>query len=225
MPRSGTTLLAERLSRYPGVCNRGELPWIANLAERPALAGTPGRASLQEAAAIYAAQSRQDDSGDARWFIDKQPLNFRYLDLMLSMFPQARIIHCRRNARDTALSLWMQCFLEEVQGYSYDFDDIATVMQDCDRLMAHWGERFPAAIRSVYYEQLVTTPQDVIASLAAWIGLEAPAVDAPDDGAARSDAISTASLWQARQPVNTRSVGRWKDYAPHVPELLRIPES
>jgi tetratricopeptide (TPR) repeat protein len=225
MPRSGTTLLAGQLSRFPGVCNRGELPWIANLAERPALAGTPERAGLQDAAATYAARSRQDDSGDARWFIDKQPLNFRYLDLMLSMFPQARIIHCRRNARDTALSLWMQCFLEEVQGYSYDFDDIALVMRDCDRLMAHWRERFPAAIRSVHYEQLVASPQEVIVPLAAWIGFEASPVNAPDDSAARGGAISTASLWQARQPVNTRSVGRWKDYAPHVPELLRIPES
>lgn len=219
MPRSGTTLLAGLLSRHPAVCNRGELPWIANLAERPALADKPDLASLQDAAAAYAAQSRQDDAGCVRWFIDKQPLNFRYVDLMLSMFPQARIIHCQRNERDTALSLWMQCFREEVQGYSYDFGDIAAVMRDCDRLMTHWRQRFPAAIHSVSYERLVSDPQGTTRALAEWIGLLPMTTAAAPEPLS---SISTASLWQARQPVNTSSVGRWRHYAPLVPALSRF---
>lgn len=225
MPRSGTTLLAELLSRYPGVCNRGELPWIARIAERPALNGSPDRVSLQDAAATYAAQARRDDAGDARWFIDKQPLNFRYLDLMLSMFPHAKIIHCQRNARDTALSLWMQCFLEDVQGYAYDFDDIAVVMRDCGRLMDHWRQRHAHAIRIARYETLAAEPQATIADLAQWVGLPAPDANEPLPHEATTSPISTASLWQARQPVNTRSIERWRHYAPYMPELLRFPET
>lgn len=221
MPRSGTTLLAELLSRHPGVCNRGELPWIAKLAGLPSLSGAPSRADLQHAAATYAAHSRQDDAGDACWFVDKQPLNFRYVDLMLSMFPQARIIHCQRSERDVAMSLWMQCFLEEVQGYSYDFDDIAIVMRDCERLMARWRQQFPDSIRTVRYEELVANPRDVVASVAAWIGSPISQSAAPATAVARS-AISTASLWQARQPIHSRSVGRWKHYIGCVPELSRF---
>ncbi len=220
MPRSGTTLLARLLSRYPGVCNRGEMPWIARIAEQPL-----GRGSLQDAAAMYAAQARRDDAGDARWFIDKQPLNFRYLNLMLSMFPHAKIIRCQRNARDTALSLWMQCFLEDVQGYAYDFDDIAVVMRDCDRLMDHWRQRYADAIRTVRYEDLVAEPLATIADLAQWVGLPAPDANEPLSPEATTSPISTASLWQARQPVNTRSIERWRHYAPYMPELLRIPET
>lgn len=219
MPRSGTTLLAGLLSRYHGVRNRGELPWIANLAERPSLAGKPDRASLQDAAATYTVHSRQDDARDARWFIDKQPLNFRYVDLMLSMFPQARIIHCQRNERDTALSLWMQCFLEDVQGYAHDFDDIAVVMRDCERLMDHWRQRFTAAIDNVRYERLVSDPQGTLRALADRIGLPATAAALPSDP---PSSISTASLWQARQPVNTHSVGRWRHYASLLPALSRF---
>lgn len=223
MPRSGTTLLAELLSRHPGVCNRGELPWIARLADRPDLNGTPSHTALQGAVATYLAFSRQDDANDSRWFIDKQPLNFRYVDLMLSMFPSAKIIHCRRNSRDTALSLWMQCFLEDVQGYAYDFDDIGLVMHDCNRLMAHWCRRYAASIRSVEYEDLVEAPLPTIAALAQWIGLPASnSGEPPSSGATPS--ISTASLWQARQPVNTRSVERWRRYAACLPELLRFSE-
>lgn len=226
MPRSGTTLLALQLSRYPGVRNRGELPWIAKFAQQSDLAAEPDHAALARAATLYAAQARQDDADDARWFLDKQPLNFRYIDLMLALFPHAKIVHCVRDSRDTALSLWMQCFLEDVQGYSYDFSDIALVMRDCERLMACWRARYPDSIRTVFYEDMVTSPQETVAALAEWIGLPDDLAPRPAPVATPSEnAISTASLWQARQPVNTRSMLRWKNYVPFVPELLSLPNS
>ncbi|WHZ20410.1 MAG: hypothetical protein OJF55_002559 [Rhodanobacteraceae bacterium] len=221
MPRSGTTLVAELLTRHPQVCNRGESPWLAILAQQT----DPTRATLealQRAAASYTAQLRQDDSRGARWFIDKQPLNFRYVDLMLALYPSAGIVFCQRNARDNALSLWMQSFLEDVQGYAYDFSDIAMVMCDCERLMAHWRDAHPDSIHTVRYERLVAAPETVIAELAADLGL--PAFDANAAPAAASASISTASLWQARQPVYASSVGRWKNYAAHLPELLDFRE-
>ena len=46
-------------------------------------------------------QVRQDDA-PARFYIDKQPLNFLHIDLIATLFPNARIIHCERNERDTA---------------------------------------------------------------------------------------------------------------------------
>src|SRR6185312_8295482 len=217
MPRSGTTLVAELLARYALVCNRGELPGLANLAAQAALVGNASRATLERAAATYAAQLLRDDAGDARFFIDKQPLNFRYVDLMLALWPNARIVHCRRNARDTALSLWSQSFVEEVQGYAYDFEDIALVTRDEARLMAHWRKLYPRSICEVQYEQLAADSETMIAELASWLGL--PARTSPNKPAAT---ISTASLWQARQPVYTRSVERWRNYVQFVPELLKF---
>lgn len=224
MPRSGTTLLAALLSQHPHTRNRGELPWIAQLAVQPALASDPGRENLLRAATAYSQHARQDDAADARWFIDKQPLNFRYVDLMLAMFPAAKIVHCTRSPRDTALSLWMQCFLEEVQGYAYDFDDIALVMCDCERLMARWRERYADSVLTIRYEDLVAAPLTSVADLAQRIGLPPRTVDAPSASDSAASIISTASLWQARQPVNTRSVGRWRHYAPFVTELSRFAE-
>jgi tetratricopeptide (TPR) repeat protein len=223
VPRSGTTLVAELLARHPQVCNRGELAWLAALAQQPVLSGDPGVAELERIAATYAAHLRQDDA-DARWFIDKQPLNLRYIDLILALWPNARIVHCRRNPRDTALSLWTQSFLEEVQGYAYDFADIAVVMRDCDRLMAHWRHLHAASIRSMDYEQLATHPAASFAALAAWLGLPPADTRAAASGKPAAS-ISTASLWQARQPVYTRSVGRWRNYAPYLPELLNFPDA
>ncbi len=218
MPRSGTTLLAELLSRHARVCNRGELAALARLAQDSAIVGTPDPAVMQRAAANYVREARQDDASGLRWFIDKQPLNFRYLDLSLAMFPDAKIIHCDRNARDNALSLWTQCFLEDVQGYSYDFDDIALVMSDCARLMEHWKRLYADSIKTIHYEELVAAPDRVIGELAEWIGLSLQPSDATAAG--QKSSINTASLWQARQPVYSSSVGRWRHFVRQVPELL-----
>ena len=218
MPRSGSTLAARLLSRHPDVCNRGELPWLGTLMQHPAMAGTPKPETLSEAAALYETHLLRDDS-DARWFIDKQPFNFRYIDRFLAMFPHARIIHCTRSPRDVALSLWTQSFSDEILGFSCDFADIAAVMQDCNRLMNKWAAQYPASIRELRYEALVADPDGAIGQISEWLGLPATAEAAPPSP---TDNISTASLWQARQTVHQRSVARWQHYLPYAPELERF---
>jgi hypothetical protein len=222
LPRSGTTLTAELLSRYPRVRNRGELRWIWKLAQRLPQNGAPDLALLDELAAEYEMHLREDDGGDARWFIDKQPLNLLHIDLILALWPQARIIHCQRNARDNALSLWMQSFVDDTFAFASDFADIAAFQQGCEKLMAHWKHRYADSIRSLRYEDLATDPNTHISALADWLGL--PPFDA-DAVPKRTDAINTASLWQARQPVYTRSVGRWSSYVPYLPELLKFSDT
>ena len=221
VPRSGTTLAAELLSRHPSVCNRGESPWIWNLNRRLPPRGKADGALLDSLATEYMRQLRQDDAPQARWFVDKQPLNLLHIGFMLAMFPNARIVYCVRGARDTALSLWMQYFREPSYGFAYDFADIAALLQGCERMMAKWRKLYPDSIHTLCYEELVAQPQASIATLNAWIGIPESATEQNDE---RPAAIATASIWQARQPVYTSSIGRWRAYAPFVPELLQFPE-
>lgn len=217
-PRSGTTLAAELLGRSPQVCNRGELDWLPHLAEEVAKAGKPDRDLLDSIAARYLARLQREDTA-TRWFIDKQPLNFMHLDLIRALFPQAAIIHCRRNSRDTALSIWSQHFESPEYRFAYDFADIGVVLQGCAKLLAMAARRPGARVFELRYEDLVRDPQALMDMLAAWLGI------APFD-AGRAEraaaAIGTASLWQARQPVYTRSIGRWRAYAFCLPELLEF---
>ncbi len=220
VPRSGSTLLAQQLARHPQVFHRGELPWLPTLAARLDAGKPDYRQQLQQAAQSYLAQLYQDDS-DARWFIDKQPHNFLHVDVIVSMFPQARIIHCRRNARDCALSMWMQAFQPGQQEFACDFSDIAALIRGERQLMAHWQARYPDAVRSVSYEDLTADPAHCVQALSQWLGL--PDAE-PSDRIEGGDSIATASMWQARQSVHTRSVSRWKAYAPWLPELLQLPD-
>ena len=215
-PRSGTTLVAELLGRAPQVVNRGELDWLPHLAERVAAAPRVDVALLDEIAATYL-QKLQQGERDARCFIDKQPLNFLHLDLIRALFPQAWILCSRRSERDTALSIWSQHFGSSEYRFAYDFDDIAAVLRGGDKLMAKAKRAADARVIEVRYESLAQDPQTIIDGIAATIGLPAFDCSRADE---KRHAIGTASLWQARQPVYTASIGRWRAYAPFLPELL-----
>jgi hypothetical protein len=217
LPRTGTTLVASLLGRHPQLRNRGELNWLAALAAR--LGPQPERTALAAAAALFGAQLRQDDAV-ALCHLDKNPLNFRHLGLALALFPQARVIHFRRGARDTALSIWSQHFAHPDMAWSYDFGNIAAFAQGERALMQLWSQRFPASIRTLDYEDLVRDSDTALEQLLAFLELPGGVQDAPTG----SSGFRTASVWQARQAVNARSVGRWRGYLEWLPELQQFSE-
>lgn len=221
LPRTGTTLITTLLSQHSQIRSRGEMGWLGELAKQGASLGF-SKTFLTRAAGLYAAQLRQDDE-PAEFYIDKNPSNFLYLGLAAALFPNARVIHCRRNPRDTALSIWRQYFGSADTGFAYTFKDIAQVTSSHDRLMRHWHTSLPLPIYKLEYETLVARPDETVAEVLRCLGADDSTQ--PTDAAADRMAIGTASVWQARQPVNTRSIDRWKCYAPHVPELLQIPEA
>lgn len=223
LPRSGTTLVASQLAKHPEICNRSELNWIAALAAQLGPTPTPG--ALSTAAHLYRAQLRQDDS-PSRYYVDKNPLNFRHLGLIAAMFPNAKIIHCRRDVRDTGLSLWSQHFAHDDMNWAYDFADIASYARGYQKLMEHWRKVLPVRVLELDYETLIGNTEPSMKRLYTFLGLQPPVpVPASEKGPARSEArdgIATASVWQARQNVYNTSVGRWRGYMPVLPELTKL---
>lgn len=211
MPRSGTSLLARLLGESNDVRNRGELDGLARIA---AADGTARARELQR----YRAQLHRDDP-PAAWYVDKQPLNWLHLDLALSLFPGARVIHCQREARDVALSLWSQPLDDPAHAYAADWQAMGEVMGDCRRLLERHRRHYPGRLFTVDYEQLVTQSDATVAELRRWLGLD----DTGDKAAPAMSSIATASVWQARQPVHRHSIARWQRYLPHLPPLSGIP--
>lgn len=220
LPRSGTTLAAVLLGRHPDVRDRGELPHLGFIAER--LATGEHRHdpdALREAAQLYYAHLRQDDA-PARWYIDKTPVNFLRLDLVATLFPQAQVIQCRRNRRDTALSLYSQFFAHTDGDFAYDFHDIAAFAGGHDQLMEHWRRTLPLSIHTLDYEELAQQPAQTIAALRERIGI--PDDNDPSTPPPQGAVIGSSSLWQATQPVYTSSIGRSRAYATQLPELAAL---
>jgi len=220
LPRSGTTLAATQLAKHPEVCDRGELPLLSFIADR-LQAGNHhlDAGALHEAAALYRAHVIQDDPR-VRWYLDKNPNNFRYLDLIAALFPQARIIHCQRDHRDTALSIWSQSFAHAHYAFASDLDDIADFFDGHDKLMRHWQQCIRLPIHSLDYEAMIADAGSALEKVKTFIGL--PQVAITDATRSAPAAITSASMWQARQPIYRSSVGRWKNYFEYVPELERF---
>lgn len=218
LPRTGTTLTATRLAQYTGARDRGELRVLRFIADQLIGGGHLGDAdAIEEAACLYRAHARQDDA-PATWYIDQDPLNFRYMHLIEAMFPRARIIVCRRDRRDTALSLWGQDFAHQDCAFAYDFASIANYAAGYDELMEHWRRTLTLPIHDVDYEAFVADPKRTLEALADFMG----ATNRETGPRQIAAPIATASVWQARQPIYSTSVGRWRDYLPYVPELARF---
>jgi tetratricopeptide (TPR) repeat protein len=224
MPRSGTTMLEQRLARHSQLTSAGELEVIEALGIEAAgkqgypagiSAITPARCgdlASQWRARLPAALPR------AGIIIDKNPLNFLHLGWIACLFPRARIIHCRRDPLDTALSLWFQNFAHQKNDYAYRKEDIAWMYALYQRLMAHWDRVLSCSVRTLDYEQIIADPEAELRALVAWLGLDwEPAI--LSDSFVEEAAISTASLWQARQPMYGHSVARARRYEPWIAPL------
>jgi hypothetical protein len=222
VPRTGTTLTASLLARATGARDRGELRALRFIAEQLVAGNHLGsRLALDESADLYRMLAVQDDE-PAPYYLDQDPLNFRWLHIAAAMFPQARVIHLHRSPRDTALSLWCQDFAHPVMAFAYGFDTIAAFMTGEDELMRHWCEALPVPVFDLEYENLVGDADATLARLREFIGAPARVIDtAVPEGAP----VQSASVWQARQPVYTTSVGRWRHYLPFEPGLARFAES
>lgn len=226
LPRSGTTLTEQIISAHPLLHGAGELHDLSRLAMQ-SLEGedaAPWQAALRlddpmaghRLAHAYLTALRYGAPMDSRRITDKQPLNFFHLAFAALLFPNARVLHCRRGARDNALSIWMENFNPD-QTYATDFGDLAHFMAGYRRLMAHWHAALPLPILDVQYEETVADLEGQARRIMAFLRV-------PWDGRCldfhtNARAVQTPSRWQVRQPIYNRSVGRWRTYRDYLPEL------
>jgi tetratricopeptide (TPR) repeat protein len=219
MFRSGSTLVEQILGAHSSVSARGELDLIPALISR--IPDYPVSVKDTDAATIARWRSFYLDgqpapASDDRLVTDKRPDNFLHIGLIKFLFPNAKIIHTRRNPLDNLLSLYF-LHLDPDMAYALDLEDAAHWYGEHLRLMAHWKTLYPDDIFDVNYDELVREPRPVIERLLSFCGLDWED-NVLDFHRARS-VVKTASLWQVRQPLHARSSGRWVNYERHLRDL------
>ena len=223
MPRSGTTLLEAMLGENPLIQNAGELPALPSLARKTAHIynsglSTVGYSELADKipeehlfrwgeAYLSFAQSRLN--GWAEHFTDKLPDNSFNIGLAAMMLPNAKFIHITRDPLDITLSIYFQRFT--TLNYGFTIKSIVAHYQNYSRFMAHWHKVLPGnRLLSVSYEDLVDDKAGVYQKIHNTFGLDNSYADVAKKQEVRS--VSTASRWQARQPIYTTSKQKWKRY-------------
>lgn len=217
LPRSGTTLVEQILAAHPAVNAGGESLALGALAYEAARNGRPlSSGTLGELGRRYLTCWPREARVQGR-VTDKMPINFRYLGVLQAALPGAQIVHCRRDARDVALSCFATDFLDPALGFATRLDWLADYIRFYEELVAHWRERLPTPMLEVDYEALVQDPQALTRRLLT--GLDLPWNDACLAFHRQDRVAATASHAQVREPIYTRSVGRWRKYRDYLMPL------
>jgi hypothetical protein len=232
LPRSGTSLLEQVLATHSRVFGAGELRLAREDFEE--IGGGAGPGCEQRAFAVvdrldadtinrlgrHHLDRLNDLNMTAERITDKMPDNYLYLGLLHLLFPGARLLHCRRDLRDVAVSCWMTQFRHVP--WASDPDLIAHRFEQYRRVIAHWARVLPATVLEVDYEEAVGDLDTVARRVVAWCGLDWQPACLEFHRTARP--VRTASATQVRQPVYRSAVARWKHYAAALAPLFsRLP--
>jgi hypothetical protein len=227
MHRSGSTLLESMLAAHPRTYSYGESQRLSGALRHAA--DHPGPALVDEA--IVHASSSFDWGlvrdrflgagrrlfGDACHVTEKMPGTFQLIGFIRHALPDAKILHLRRDPMDLCFANLRELFADGV-AHAYSQDDVAHYHALYLDLMRHWHAVYPGFVLDVDYEDLVRDPSATSRRVYEFCGLDWSArVVEPQAWAARP--INTLSSFQARQPVNTASIGRWKRYATQLQPL------
>lgn len=227
MPRSGTTLVEQIVSRHSRAASGGELTYFRHLQEDLGLKGAPSAALEQRLKAMepkdYRKVARQylaeldaiDRKADR--VTDKMPHNFEMLWLMSLLFPKAAFIHCVREPADTCVSLLSHA-LSPAHNYCITQETLGRYFQAYTELMAHWSEVLPVEIHDLSYEALVREQEAQSRALLDTVGLSWE--DACLEFHKGESPVTTFSNLQVRQPMFSSSIGRWKKHKAQLGPLF-----
>jgi tetratricopeptide (TPR) repeat protein len=213
MLRSGTTLVEQILSSHPKVFGAGEIGDFGLIAAGGYLPAQRTSIAL-EAENIRSIGTRYVEklrtlAPQAERIVDKMPTNFMLAGLIHLALPEAKIVHVRRDARDTCFSCYAQMLTQTIQ-YNSDLGELGRFYRAYDKLMAHWRAVMPGVMLEIPYEELVGDFEAQARRLVDFCGLSWEARCLDFHKQARK--VQTASAYQVRRPLYKSSIGRWRHY-------------
>jgi tetratricopeptide (TPR) repeat protein len=224
-PRSGTTLLEQMLDAHPLLQSMDEQPFLLRAVARvtdqgigyPTELGKLSGSDLNDIRAHYwdAVRNRVPLAPDRR-LVDKNPMNMVLLPIIRRLFPNAPIILAIRHPCDTVLSCFLQHFRSDLALLGRDLTALA---RSYSRAFGFWYSQSSLLrpdTHELRYEQLTADFATEVDRVCAFLQLPRhEAMLSPGEHARAKGFISTPSYAQVIEPVNARSVGRWKHYERH----------
>ena len=229
MPRSGTTLIEQIIAAHPQVNGAGELIYLQNLIEQNFIEDF----KFNKQKIINEASSNNNiierkyfelldfHKFSSKFITDKAPQNFRWIGFIKIFFPNSKIIHCNRNAKDNCLSLFKNNFASAHMDWSYDQKDIADYYNLYSDLMKFWNEKLPNDIYNANYERIVQNKEIEIKKLIKFCGLKWDTACLNHHKNIKTP-ISTVSVVQARKPIYDKSINSSFHYSKNLKKLFSI---
>ena len=207
LPRCGSTLVESIISLNSSVKDLGEVNIFEKSYREYKESGK--KTDLGEIYLQKLKITKNEKSTTNKWLF-----NYQYAGIIAQAIPNAKIIHCYRNPLDNILSIYRAHFATG-NNFSSSLVDSAAVFSDQEEIMKIYKKDFENTIYELNYDKLVTHPSEEIKSLIDWLGWKWDDLYLSPHLNKRK--ISTRSNVQVRSPINTKSLGGWKNYK----EMLR----
>ena len=226
MPRSGTSLVEQIISSHKSVYGAGELntlseifyPILENKLSNEWNENTFSKQNILLMREKYL-DSLSHLNTNANIITDKAPSNFRFIGLIFSIFPDAKIIHLKRNPIATCWSIYKTKWSGDGYGFSYNINDLVDYYGLYSELMNFWHKKFPGKIYDMSYEDLTNNQEEETKKLIKYCELEWDANCLNSHKNKR--AVKTASLLQVREKMYQGSSEVWKTYEAHIQLLIK----
>ncbi len=234
LPHSGTCTVEQILASHPDCHGAGELADLQVLDRlieaqfatpvldsTQATSRTCGIANMPKSVCHQLAQSHVQALSvldpQARFVVDRMPTNYALLGLIEILFPQARIIHCRRNMLDIATDLIRQ----PTRYWTFrNLNDLADKFQAYQALMDHWNRVLSLRILEVPYEELVTGYESAVKSIAEFCDLTW--TSSPLNANEIRRLVWSLGELQFQRPLHVSNNGFWKKHENQLRGLFSL---
>ena len=228
MPRSGTTLTEQIISSHSKAYGSGELPYLPTIINEefidfPVLSNEKFKKLLDNKVYLSEISERyynylKNYQTPLKYVTDKNPLNFLWIGFIKILFPNAKIIHCKRNPKDNCVSLYKNIF-EGNLDFCYTQNELAIYYNLYKNLMTFWQKSSSDMFLDIEYEKLVSNPKDEVKKILNYCELIWE--DECLNFSKNKIPIKTASVGQARKNIYSTSVKSFLKYEKHLEELFK----
>ncbi len=228
MPRSGTTLIEQIISAHSNVYGSGELPYLTKIIKDSIINKTQSvpnitkilddQETISKISGKYYSYLENYEISE-NYVTDKAPLNFMWIGFIRILFPNAKIIHCERNSKDTCVSLYKNIFDGGIN-FCYTQTELAKYYNLYSELMEFWEKLLPGKFLNVRYENIVTDSKNEIKRILDYCDLnwEENCLNFSNN----KTPIKTASVGQARNSIYSTSLKSFSKYEFFLEELFKL---
>ncbi|MEP3346422.1 MAG: sulfotransferase [Litoreibacter sp.] len=218
MPRSGTSLTEQILASHSRVYGAGELELMHTVLRDTKTLRQPLSENLLRNIRTGYLGGLTDLEAKSPVITDKMPINFQWIGFILQSMPEAKIIHCSRDAMAVCWSIYRRGFVSPGNGYRYSLANIAKFYHLYQDLMAFWHQRYPGRILDMDYEIITQNQMRETQRLLDFVGLDWE--DNCMNFHMTMRAVQTASSNQVRRKMYQGSSDVWRNYEAHLNPLL-----
>jgi len=230
-PRSGTTLLELALDAHPQLKSMDEQRFVQDALDELIAAGADYPPRLRDVSRevldrvrgkYWERAAKKVKLAPGERLVDKNPLNILRLPAIRRVFPNARILLTVRHPCDVILSCYMQHF--RAPDFALLCRSIESLALGFRRTFDYWyaqNAMVAAAVHELKYEDFVRDFESGTRAVTDFLELPwAESMLRPAERAQAKGYISTPSYAQVTQPVNSKSVDRWRRYEKYFPDAL-----